>query len=133
MPVCLPAGLSGWTPRIARASMVRRVERSPAPPAVSSAPPRPGAMASPPLPGTSESDRSLLERIAAGNESALSRLYDRHAGALYAVAYRIAGERSDAEEVVLDAFAQAWRGAARVRAERGSGIAWGTVFARAPV
>src|ERR1043166_4913389 len=130
MPVCLPTGLSGWTPRIARASMVRRMERFPAPPALSSEPPRPGAMASPPLPGASESDRSLLERIAAGNESSLSRLYDRHAGALYAVAYRIAGERSDAEEVVLDAFAQAWRDASRFRAERGSVIAWLTVICR---
>ena len=34
---------------------------------------------------------------------------------LYAVAYRIVGQRADAEEVVLEAFAQAWREAPAIR------------------
>lgn len=89
-----------------------------------------GAMATLHAPTASETDRSLLERIAEGNEPALERLYDRHSAVLYATAYRIAGERSDAEEIVLDAFAQAWRDAARFRSERGSVIAWLTMICR---
>lgn len=90
----------------------------------------PGAMATLHVPTTTDTDRSLLERIAEGNEPALERLYDRYSAVLYASAYRIAGERSDAEEIVLDAFAQAWRDAGRFRSERGSVIAWLTMICR---
>ena len=49
---------------------------------------------------------------------------------LFAVAYRIAGQRADAEEVVLEAFAQAWREAPRFEAGRGSVAGWLTTIAR---
>ena len=49
---------------------------------------------------------------------------------LYAVAYRIVGQRADAEEVVLEAFAQAWREATRFEAGRGSVAGWLTMIAR---
>jgi len=89
-----------------------------------------GAMATLPLTSTTETDRALLERVARGDEPALERLYDRYAAVLYGLAFRIAGERSDAEEIVLDCFAQAWRDAARFQAERGSVIAWLTMICR---
>ena len=57
-------------------------------------------------------------------------LYDRFAGALYGVALRIAGERADADEIVLDSFQQAWRDATRFREERGSVAAWLTMICR---
>ena len=56
-------------------------------------------------------DRDLIRRMASGDERALSLLHDRYVGVLYAVAYRIAGERVDAEEIVLETLTQAWRGA----------------------
>ncbi|HEV8598729.1 MAG TPA: sigma-70 family RNA polymerase sigma factor [Gemmatimonadales bacterium] len=87
-------------------------------------------MAPLPLTSSTESDRGLLDRVARGEEAALERLYDTYASALYALAYRIAGERSDAEEIVLDSFAQVWRDARRFRAERGSVIAWLTTICR---
>jgi RNA polymerase sigma-70 factor (ECF subfamily) len=89
-----------------------------------------GAMATLPLSSTFESDRSLLERIARGDDAALELLYDSYSAVLYALAYRIAGERSDAEEIVLDSFAQAWREAGRFRSERGSVIAWLSMICR---
>jgi RNA polymerase sigma-70 factor (ECF subfamily) len=90
----------------------------------------PGVMATLHVPTASETDRSLLDRIAGQDEAALERLYDRYSAVLYAAALRIAGERSDAEEIVLDAFAQAWRDASRFRSERGSVIAWLTMMCR---
>jgi len=87
-------------------------------------------MTSFPLPRAPATDTELLRRTAQGDEAALGTLYDKYAGALYGVAYRIAGERADAEEIVLDAFAQAWREAGRFQGERGSVIAWLTMICR---
>src|SRR5438034_965816 len=75
-------------------------------------------------------DGELVARAAAGDERAIGQLYDRYGAVLFAVAYRIAGQRADAEEVVLEAFAQAWREAPRFEAGRGSVAAWLTMIAR---
>jgi RNA polymerase sigma-70 factor, ECF subfamily len=75
-------------------------------------------------------DRELVLAASRGDERAIALLYDRYAGALYAVAYRVTGERADAEEVVLEAFTQAWRVASRFDASRGSVAAWLTMMAR---
>lgn len=77
-----------------------------------------------------QTDSDLLRQAALGEESALGVLYDRYAPALYGVALRISGERADAEEIVIDAFAQAWREAGRFQGNRGSVIAWLTVICR---
>ena len=75
-------------------------------------------------------DTDLIARAAGGDERAVADLYDRYGQVLYAVAYRIVGQRADAEEVVLDAFAQAWREASRFEASRGSVAGWLTTIAR---
>jgi RNA polymerase sigma-70 factor, ECF subfamily len=75
-------------------------------------------------------DSDLVVRAAGGDERAMAALYDRYGEVLYAVAYRIVGQRADAEEVVLDALAQAWREATRFEASRGSVAGWLTTIAR---
>ncbi|HET6577428.1 MAG TPA: sigma-70 family RNA polymerase sigma factor [Gemmatimonadales bacterium] len=75
-------------------------------------------------------DSALIARAAEGDERAIGPLYERYGGVLYAVAYRIVGQRADAEEVVVEAFAQAWREAARFEAGRGSVAGWLTTIAR---
>jgi len=75
-------------------------------------------------------DLQLVQRIAAGDERAVAELYDRYGTVLYAVAYRILGERADAEEVVMETFAQVWREATRFETDRGSVPAWLTMMAR---
>jgi RNA polymerase sigma-70 factor (ECF subfamily) len=75
-------------------------------------------------------DGELVAQAARGDERAVGRLYDRYGAVLYAVAYRIVGQRADAEEVVLEAFAQAWRDAPRFEAGRGSVAGWLTMIAR---
>lgn len=51
----------------------------------------------------------LIERIAQREQSALSELYDCYARFIYAVAYKSLNSVEEAEEVVLDVFAQVWR------------------------
>jgi RNA polymerase sigma-70 factor (ECF subfamily) len=75
-------------------------------------------------------DAELVIRVARGDEQALGRLYDRFGPVLYAVAFRVLNEKADAEEVVMEAFAQAWREAARFDAGRGSVAAWLTMMTR---
>jgi RNA polymerase sigma-70 factor (ECF subfamily) len=79
---------------------------------------------------TGPRDANLVSRVARGDEQALGLLYDRFGAVLYAVAYRVVGERADAEEVVMETFAQAWREAPRFDSARGSVPAWLTVMAR---
>jgi RNA polymerase sigma-70 factor (ECF subfamily) len=79
---------------------------------------------------TATTDQDLLERAARGDERGLAELYDRYAPPLYSLALRVTGLQADAEEVVLDAFSQAWREAGRFRADRGSVGAWLTMICR---
>src|SRR6058998_3001756 len=62
--------------------------------------------------------------MAAGDERALGELYDRHGSTVYALARAIVGERADTEEVVADAFGQAWRTAGQFDPARGTVTAW---------
>ncbi|MBK7925044.1 MAG: sigma-70 family RNA polymerase sigma factor [Gemmatimonadetes bacterium] len=75
-------------------------------------------------------DIDLVQQMARGDDRALGLLYDRFGVVLYAVAFRVVGQAADAEEVVMEAFAQAWREAPRFDAARGSVAAWLTVMAR---
>lgn len=81
-------------------------------------------------PHLSAVDSELVARAGAGDERAMTDLYDRYGSVVYTVAYRVVGERADAEEVVVEAFAQAWRDAGRFEAARGSVAAWLTMIAR---
>lgn len=75
-------------------------------------------------------DADLVLRMAQGDEQALSQLYDRFGRVLYAVAFRVVNQQADAEEVVMEAFSQAWREAPRFDQSRGSVAAWLTMMTR---
>ena len=75
-------------------------------------------------------DTLLVQQMAHGDERALGELYDRHGRVMYTLAYAIVGERADAEEVVVDTFGQAWRGATQFDPGRGSVGAWLSTIAR---
>jgi RNA polymerase sigma-70 factor (ECF subfamily) len=78
----------------------------------------------------SELDRSAMERVRAGDRSALAELYDRHTPLLHALALRIVRRATDAEDVVQETWVQAWRSAARYDRARGSVVAWLITIAR---
>ncbi len=65
-----------------------------------------------------------------GDPAAMSALYDRYAPAVLGLALRITRERADAEDVVVDTFAQVWRDAVRFEQQRGSVASWIATIAR---
>lgn len=56
-------------------------------------------------------DGDPTARLEADDARTLATLYDRHAGAMYSLAMRIAGEPEDAEAIVQAVFAAAWASA----------------------
>ncbi len=75
-------------------------------------------------------DRRLLAEIAAGRPDALSALYDRYSGMLQALAYRVLGDLSDAEEILQEAFLQVWNQATRYDPGRSSVSTWLVLITR---
>lgn len=67
---------------------------------------------------------ALLARMRAGDEEALGALYDATVSRLYSLALRLTRAAQTAEEVVEEAYFQAWRQAERYDPARGPVIAW---------
>ena len=78
-------------------------------------------------------DEELMQHVGAGDPRAFELLYDRHGGAAFSLAYRIAGARAVAEDITQEAFLSIWRSRLRYRPERGSVRFWvlGIVLNRA--
>jgi RNA polymerase sigma-70 factor (ECF subfamily) len=62
--------------------------------------------------------------LAEGDQRALGRLYDRHAGVMLALAERILRNGREAEDLVHDVFVEVWKHAGDYDPERGSVAAW---------
>lgn len=73
---------------------------------------------------------ALVRRMVAGEAEALAELYDRFAPLMLAVARRILGGSGDAEEVLQEAFLQAWNQAERYDPGRSSVSTWLVLIAR---
>jgi RNA polymerase sigma-70 factor, ECF subfamily len=71
---------------------------------------------------TEVSDIALIEAAARGESPALMKLYDRYNRLAFGLAYRIVGNPSLAEEVVQDAFLQAWNKAGTFDPDRGANV-----------
>ena len=69
-------------------------------------------------------DEDLISLTVDEDTQAFAALYDRHSKAAYSLAYRMMGERQAAEDLVQEAYLQAWRAAGSYRAERGSVRTW---------
>jgi len=79
-------------------------------------------------------DDDLALRLVVGDMRAFEALYDRHAGAGFALACRLVGDPATAEDVIQEAFLSIWRDRAGYRRELGSFRTWalGIIRHKAP-
>lgn len=56
-----------------------------------------------------DSDEALVRRIQRGDHRAFATLVRRHTNMFFAAAYRMCGNRSNAEEIVQEAFLKLWQ------------------------
>jgi RNA polymerase sigma-70 factor (ECF subfamily) len=75
-------------------------------------------------------DLTLLQRIAARDDTAMAELYDRHRRMAYAIILRILQSPSDAEEVLQETFVRVWSRAETYDGRLGSPAAWMVRIAR---
>src|SRR5262245_29724432 len=74
--------------------------------------------------------QALIAEIAAGEQSALTTLYDSTSRMVFGLILRIVSDRATAEEVLLDVYTQVWRQAASYDSARGAPLAWLMTIAR---
>ena len=79
---------------------------------------------------THPTDAVLMQRVQAGDPRAFGELYDRHAAAVFGVAYRMLRERSAAEDAAQETFLAVWRRRESFSPERGVLRAWLLTIAR---
>jgi len=69
-------------------------------------------------------EEDLIDRLVAGDPSAVEALYDRYAQPVFALLVRIVADRLVAEDLLQEAFVRAWQHANRFDPARGSLLAW---------
>lgn len=74
-------------------------------------------------------DATMIDRVAAGDETALATLYDRYGGLLYSLALRVTRDRTAAEDVVQEVFVHVWTHPLTFDEIRGSLRSWLGVIA----
>jgi len=80
--------------------------------------------------GDAVEEMRLIARLRAGDQQAMSELYERYGKVVYAVALRVLQDAAAAEDVLQDVFLQLWRNPDAFDASRGSLAAWLAVIAR---
>jgi RNA polymerase sigma-70 factor (ECF subfamily) len=73
---------------------------------------------------------TLIHSLAAGDQQAMSALYDATNRLVYGLTLRILSDPAVAEEVLLDVYMQVWRQASSYDEGRGGPLAWLTTMAR---
>uniref|UniRef100_A0A942SYS3 Sigma-70 family RNA polymerase sigma factor n=1 Tax=Neobacillus citreus TaxID=2833578 RepID=A0A942SYS3_9BACI len=77
-----------------------------------------------------ETDEQIVRAVAAGDQSALARAFDRYAATLTRYAWAIVDSRQDVEEVVQDAFLTLWQRAATLELPADTMLPWLLVVCR---
>src|SRR5262245_52279727 len=75
-------------------------------------------------------DVSLLQRIVARDTTAVAELYDRHSRLLFGLIVRILRDRSEAEEILQQAFVRVWTRAELYDPRLGGPLPWLVRLAR---
>jgi RNA polymerase sigma-70 factor (ECF subfamily) len=78
----------------------------------------------------SQSDWQLMQRVAAGEETAVAELYDRFGALVYKVARQLLPSRAEAEDAVQEIFIRLWKTADRYDPRRAKLVTWVMLIAR---
>jgi RNA polymerase sigma-70 factor (ECF subfamily) len=78
----------------------------------------------------SDTDLDLLGRVAARDRAAFAALYDRYAPRAFGLILKLVRNRTDAEDVLQEAFLQVWNQAGRFDPGRASADVWVLLIAR---
>ena len=73
---------------------------------------------------------ALIRRVASGEQSAVTAVYDATNRLVFGLILRIVADRATAEEVLLDVYTQVWRQASTYDTSRGVPLAWIMTIAR---
>jgi len=71
---------------------------------------------------TAKDDITLMQAMAAGDASALSVFYDRHSPLVYATCVRMLGDRTTADELLVDIFQEVWHRASQYDVTRANPV-----------
>jgi RNA polymerase sigma-70 factor (ECF subfamily) len=69
-------------------------------------------------------DEELLRQIALGDRVAFGAFYDRLAGPLFSLAFKMLGQEAEAQDLVQEVFLTIWNKASSFDAARGSAFSW---------
>ena len=69
-------------------------------------------------------DEGLWARSLEGEGDAFGALFDRHRDRVFRHAYRLSGDRHDADDILATSFLELWRRRAKVRLVEGSVLPW---------
>ncbi|MHC4947464.1 MAG: RNA polymerase sigma factor [Planctomycetota bacterium] len=78
----------------------------------------------------SQQDWMLMHRVAAGDEEAVSELYDRFGSLVYKVACQLLPRRAEADDAVQEIFLRLWQTADRYDPRRAKLVTWVMLIAR---
>ena len=73
---------------------------------------------------------ALIERMAAGDETALAAFYDRYATPLFSLALKIVQNELEAEDVLQESFVNIWRKATNYKATLSAPFSWAVMIVR---
>lgn len=77
-----------------------------------------------------ETDETILQRVAAGDDSAFAALYDRFSGRLYALALRILEDEQDARDALQEGFLYLWEKALNFDPSKSKAYTWSVMIFR---
>src|SRR5918998_1200639 len=69
-------------------------------------------------------DEEVMHLVQDGDPRAFELVFGRHGGAAFSLAYRMLGDRTNAQDVSQEAFLSIWRSKMRYQADRGSVRTW---------
>jgi RNA polymerase sigma-70 factor (ECF subfamily) len=76
------------------------------------------------IPQIESSDEEYMAAVVEGDETAISRLYDRHKLLLRTIIARVLNSDSDADDLLQEIFVEIWNQAAQYNPARGKALGW---------